>query len=71
MYEAIDSLTDVEIVNYRTLHSQMKMLRFVNKGLKEQLTSLQDENRILRARVSVCLSMLCDAGIRLPKDIEQ
>lgn len=66
----IDSFTDAEIVNIRTLSSQNKMLRFVNRGLHAELTQLQDSNRVLTARLSVLMSMLCDAGIRLPDDVQ-
>lgn len=66
----IDSFTDAEIVNIRTLSSQNRMLRFVNRGLHAELTQLQDSNRVLTARLSVLMSMLCDAGIRLPDDVQ-
>lgn len=66
----VESFTDAEVVSIRTLSSQNRMLRFVNRGLHAELTQLQDSNRVLTARVSVLMSMLCDAGVPLPSDLQ-
>lgn len=67
----VASFTEEEVVNIRTLQHQLRMIRFLNKGLNDQVTALQNDNRTLRMRLSVCMAMLCDAGIRLPDDIEK
>lgn len=63
------SFTEEEVVNIETLRHQLRMVRFLNKGLNDQVNQLQLDNQVLRARVSICMSMLCDAGIRLPDDL--
>ena len=52
------------------LEHQIFLLRSVNTSYKDRINQLSDENKVLQARISVLLSMLCDAGIPLPPDIE-
>jgi hypothetical protein len=52
------------------LEHQIFLLRSVNSTYKDRINQLSDENQVLQARISVLLSMLCDAGIPLPPDIE-
>ena len=70
IYEEVPSFTEQEVINLRTLQSQMRMLRFVNRGLHAERAQLQDQMAVLRARMSVLMSMLCDAGIPLPDDLK-
>ena len=52
------------------LEQQIILLRSVNTTYKNRINELSAENMVLQARVGVLLSMLCDAGVPLPPDIE-
>jgi len=64
------NFTDPPIINERGINHQIGNLRFVNRVLQKELTQVSDENQVLRARISILLGMLCDAGIPLPPDID-
>lgn len=53
-----------------SFHHQIALLRWVNQGLKQQVITLSDEKKVLQEHVSILLSMLCDAGIPLPPDVQ-
>lgn len=68
--DCIPSFTEQKASPTYGLEHQIFLLRSVNTSYKDRINQLSDENRVLQARVSVLLSMLCDAGIPLPPDIE-
>lgn len=65
----IPSFTEHRVAPTYNLEHQISLLRGVNQCYKDRIDSLSMENVTLRARLSVVLSMLCDAGIPLPDDI--
>lgn len=65
----IPSFTEHRVAPTYNLEHQIFLLRSVNTTYKNRINELSDENIVLRARVSVLMSMLCDAGIPLPDDI--
>lgn len=67
--DCIPSFTEHKMVPTYGLEHQIFLLRSVNTTYKNRINQLSDENEILQARISVLLSMLCDAGIPLPDDI--
>ena len=70
MSEQIPSFTEQTVRPVYNLEHQISLLRSVNSSYRDQIFNLSAENMILRARVSVLISLLCDAGIPLPPDIE-
>jgi hypothetical protein len=52
------------------LEHQIFLLRSVNTTYKDRINKLSAENLSLQARVSILCSMLCDAGIPLPPDLD-
>ena len=70
LFDEIPSFNEQKVQPTYGLEHQIFLLRSVNTSYKDRINQLSDENRILQARVSVLLSMLCDAGIPLPPDIE-
>lgn len=70
MNDQIPTFTDNKAVPTYGLEQQILVLRSFNKTYRDRINQLSDENAVLQARVSVLLSMLCDAGVPLPPDIE-
>lgn len=69
-FDEIPSITDNKAVPTYGLEQQILVLRSFNKTYKDRINQLSGENMVLQARVAVLLSMLCDAGVPLPPDIE-
>lgn len=66
----IPKFTDNKAVPTYGLEQQILVLRGFNKTYRDRINQLSAENMVLQARVGVLLSMLCDAGVPLPPDIE-
>lgn len=69
-FDEIPSISDNKAVPTFGLEQQIILLRSVNSTYKDRINQLSAEKMVLQARVSVLVSMLCDAGVRLPPDIE-
>jgi len=69
-FDEIPSIGDNKAVPTYGLEQQIILLRSVNTTYKNRINELSAENMVLQARVGVLLSMLCDAGVPLPPDIE-
>lgn len=66
----IPSFTENKAVPTYGLEQQILVLRGFNKTYRDRIDRLTAENVSLQARVSILMSMLCDAGIPLPDDID-
>jgi hypothetical protein len=66
----IPTFTDNKIVPTYGLEQQILVLRGFNKTYRDRIDKLTAENVSLQARVSILMSMLCDAGIPLPPDLD-
>lgn len=62
--------TKPESISEKGLTHQIALLRWVNQGLKDELIEMKLERAVLRERNSILLSMLCDAGVCLPDDLQ-
>lgn len=62
--------TEPESLSQKGLTHQIALLRWVNQGLKDELIELNIDRAILRERINILASMLCDAGVRLPDDLQ-
>lgn len=66
----IPIFTEPKSLDQMGLTHQIALLRWVNQGLKDELIELKIDRAILRERISILASMLCDAGVRLPDDLQ-
>lgn len=62
--------TEPKSLSEMGLTHQIALLRWVNQGLKDELIELKIDRAILRERINILASMLCDAGVRLPDDLQ-
>jgi hypothetical protein len=66
----IPKFTDNKVVPTYGLEQQILVLRGFNKTYRDRIDRLTAENFSLQARLTIVMSMLCDAGIPLPPDLE-
>jgi hypothetical protein len=66
----IPKFTDNKVVPTYGLEQQILVLRGFNKTYRERINQLSMDNATLEARVEVLCSLLCDAGIPLPPDLD-
>lgn len=67
----IPKFTDNKVRPTYGLEQQILVLRGFNKTYRNRIDQLSAENLSLQARVSVLCSMLCDAGVPLPPDLDE
>jgi hypothetical protein len=69
--EQIPTFTDNKARPTYGLEQQILVLRSFNVTYRERINQLSLENATLEARISILMSMLCDAGIPLPPDLDK
>lgn len=70
LFDEIPSFNSNKVSPTYGLEHQIFLLRSVNTSYKDRINQLSDENKVLQARISILMSMLCDAGIPLPSDLD-
>lgn len=70
LFDEIPSFNESKVSPTYGLEHQIFLLRSVNTSYKDRINQLSDENKVLQARISILMSMLCDAGIPLPSDLD-